>query len=127
MTEPLVGIAAIVVAATRPELRCVALVLGGLRAKVVVTGDDEAGLAELVGEIACGAGTARHVLGSPDAATLQTAIARAEALGRGPHVVVAAADEGWARDAAIAPLHVVDASVCDVPTATAWIAKQRWD
>jgi NAD(P)-dependent dehydrogenase (short-subunit alcohol dehydrogenase family) len=58
--------------------RAVARALAARGVSVVVLGPDERTIAEIVGEIACGAGKARHIVGDPgDPSVVEVAAARA--------------------------------------------------
>lgn len=77
------GQVALVTGAGQGTGRATALALAARGVRVVVAGREERALAEVVGEIACGGGKARHVAGDVrDRAHLRAAVARAvEAFG----------------------------------------------
>jgi 3-oxoacyl-[acyl-carrier protein] reductase len=81
------GRVAVVTGADRERGRGAALLLAAQGVKVVVVGENERAVAEVVGEIAFGGGAARHVAGAGPAA-LEAAIARARAVFGGLHYVV---------------------------------------
>ncbi len=119
---PARGDVAIVLGATRPALQPVALVLAGRGVRLILAGEDERALAELVGEIAFGGGKARHVVGPLDATTLEQARKRAaEAFAETVHVVVQDTDPELSGAPHGLAFHRAHNTICDVPTATRWI------
>jgi NAD(P)-dependent dehydrogenase (short-subunit alcohol dehydrogenase family) len=90
----LAGRVALVLGADRDAFRAIALFLAARGVRVVVAGEVERRLAELVGEIAFGGGKARHIavdVRDPEAATRAVAKAR-DAFG-GLDLVVGTPDE----------------------------------
>ncbi len=101
----LAGEVALVVGGGEGLGRAVAVALGARGVRTVVTGRDERALGTVVGEIACGGGAARHLVGDPaDPAHLEAALRRStEAFGK-PSFVVARAQDALDARATLVPL-----------------------